>query len=506
MEAQYWRCGKTSRIEGYPSVRLFLLPTNPGKENLMEKFEKKWYGTEHQSPNPKLEIYIKDNPDRAEITYYPDPRAGVWSKLLNYTFSESTDDLEGMFSFSVENDEINRTEGKTVYDLIPVRSVVKIYEGGEKPAFIGIIRSRQIKKTMTSRGIKKSVIFSGKSIISCIAEYTLSLDVRIQGIADSMSRNKELTDKLARDGLTIKDFMKETWEHFKKVSENAGVSTAGIADIINKFIGGGDPDTFIKVTGEGQKLRYNVACVFYNAADNVIADVWRNILPKKVYEFFSRCEGGEPKIIARQMPFEPEDWSSLDIYMISPISLIAYDMMQSDNEVYTVFASYIIGSAMEKEFYMAVNQTGDDSTVEYDKEKQKFYGFKPLELYFNGYDRQGNAGDKKKPDLTESMKSLNKMARYWYSRLDEMYSGSITVITDFNKPKNNPRAGCRAGFMGGEFYINQADHSWNFGGTPTIKLTVSRGMIYDNGKMKAGKEGVIKNVGGRFSELEKESG
>jgi hypothetical protein len=98
------------------------------------------------------------------------------------------------------------------------------------------------------------------------------------------------------------------------------------------------------------------------------------------------------------------------------------------------------------------------------------------------------------------------MAYYWYSRLDEMYSGSITLITDFNEPKNNPRAGCRAGFMGGEFYINQANHSWNFGGTPTIKLTVSRGMIYDNGKMKAGKEGVIKNVGGRFSELENEGG
>jgi hypothetical protein len=482
------------------------LPINPGKENLMKKFEKKWYGTEHQSPDPKLEIFINCDSDTADITYYPDPRAGVWSKLLHYTFSESTDDLEGMFSFSVENDEINRTGGKTVYDLIPVRSVVKIYEGGENPAFIGIIRNRQIRKSMTSQGMKRTVVFSGKSIISCIAEYTLSLDARIQGIGDAMSRDMDLTAELARNSLTIKDFMKTTWEHFKKVSENAGISTAGIADIINKFIGC-DPGTFIRVTGKGQTLRYNVACVFYNAVNNVIADVWRNILPERVYEFFSRCEDGEPRIIARQMPFEPEDWSSLDIYVISPISLTAYDIMQSDEEIYTAFASYIIGSAMEKEFYLAVSQTGDDSTVKYYKEKQKFYGFKPLELYFNGYDRQGNANDEKKADLTEALKALNKMACYWYSRLDEMYSGSLTVITDFNKPETNPRAGCRAGFMGGEFYINKADHSWNFGGTPTIKLTVSRGMIYDNsGKMKAGADGIIKNVGGRFRETEKENG
>jgi hypothetical protein len=470
-----------------------------------KKFEKKWDGTEHQSPAPKLVIYTTGNPNTPDITYFPDPKAGTaWSKLLSYTFTESTDSLEGAFSFSVENEEINKEE-KSVFDLIPVRSVVKIYEGGEMPAFVGIIRRREIKKAMTSQGVKKTVVFSGKSIISCIAEYTVSLDVRIQDVSDNMAKNIDLTDKLIQEGLTIKEFMKITWEHFKEVSEGKKgkvISNTGVADIINKFIG--DPGSFINVTGNGQKLRYNVACVFYNAANNVIADVWKSILPERVYEFFSRCdEEGKPKIIARQVPFEPEDWSSLDIYIISPISLTAYDLMQSDEEVYTAFASYIIGSAMQKEFYMAVNQTGDDSIVKHDVDKRSIYGFKLLELNFYGYDRQGNAGDEKKSDLTESLKALNVMAYNWYSRLDEMYSGSITVITDFREPETNPRAGCRAGFLGGEFYINKADHSWNFGGTPTIKLTVSRGMVYEGGKMKTGPEGIIKNVGRRFRELEK---
>jgi hypothetical protein len=482
-------------------------PSREAVQTSGEVISKKWTGTEHQSPAPKLEIFINGDPNTPDIKFYPDATAGAWSKLLAYTFSEATDDLEGAFSFTVEN-EIVEKEEKSVFDIIPVRSIVKIYEGDTIPAFVGIIRRREIKKAMTSQGVKKSVVFSGKSIISCITEYTVSLDVRIQGISDHMSKNKELTAELAKEGLTIQDFMKTTWEHFKKVSEGKAkvLTNTWIADIINKFIGGG-PDTFVEVTGKWRTFRYNVACVFYNASNNVIADVWRNILPERVYEFFSRCnKEGKPKIIARQVPYQPEDWENLDIYIISPISLTGYDLIQSDEEVYTAFVSYIIGSAMQKEFYMAVNQTGDDSIVQFDDEKRNIYGFKPLELIFNGYDRQGNSRDEKKPDLTESLKELNKMAYYWYSRLDEMYSGNITVITDFNEPRNNPRAGCRTGFLGGEFYINKADHSWNFGGTPTIKLTVSRGMIYDGGRMKAGKDGIIKNVGSRFRELEKENG
>lgn len=473
-----------------------------------EVIEKQWTGTEHQFPAPKLEIFTppRSDPDDPDITYFPIGETGKWSKLLSYNFTEATDDLEGSFSFAVENEEVENKE-KSVFDLIPVRSIVKIYEGDiENAAFIGIVRQREIRKTMTSQGVKKSIVFSGKSIISCIAEYCVSLDVRIQGVADNMSRSYDLITQLSEKGLTIKDFMIKIWEHFKKVSEGKAkvISNTGIAEIINKFIGN-NPDTFIKVTGKGQSLRYNVACVFYNAANNTIIDVWRNILPERVYEFFSRCENGKPRIITRQVPFEPEDWSALDVYVIYPISLTAYDIKQSDEEVYTAFASYIIGSAMQKEFYMAVNQKGDDSIVKHDEEKRGIYGFKPLELNFNGYDRQGNTTDREK--LTKELQKLNVMAHYWYSRLDEMYSGSLTVITDFNEPRNNPRMGCRAKFIGGEFYINRVDHSWNFGGTPTLKLAVSRGMIYDNtGRMKKGADGIIKNVGGRFRELEEEKG
>jgi hypothetical protein len=473
-----------------------------------EFFKDRW-AVEHQVPNPKLEIFTKGNENTPDITYTAEPKAGPCStKLLEYAFSEATDSFEGAFSFAVENKEIDR-DGRTVFDIIPVRSIVKIYEGDlNRPAFVGIIRRRSIGASMTSREARRSITFTGKSIISCITEYTLSLDVRIQGVADAISKSIDLTDELARDGLTIKEFMQTTWEHFREVSESAGVSTTGIADLIAKFIG--DPGYFINVSGKEQVLRYNIATVFYNASNNVIADVWRDILPDPVYEIFSYCDNGKPRIMARQMPYgDPDngnyDWKNLDRYHISPKSLVAYNLEQSDEEVYTCFASYVIGSGKDKEFYMATNQTGNDETVWHDLEKQKLYGFKPLQIDFVGYDRQGNTENQKNGELTEMLKKLNKRAAYWYSRLEEMYSGGITICTDFNNPKTNPRVGCRAKFMGGEFYINKADHTWKYGGTPTIKLAVSRGMIYDeDGRIRPGNEGVIKNLGRGRRELEEE--
>jgi len=83
-----------------------------------------------------------------------------------------------------------------------------------------------------------------------------------------------------------------------------------------------------------------------------------------------------------------------------------------------------------------------------------------------------------------------------------MYYGSITLINDFNKPETNPRARCRAKFLGGEFYIDQVEHSWKYGDKPTIKLSISRGMVYDKG----GNMGdPINNVGKQFLEIEKVS-
>lgn len=467
----------------------------------------RWTGVEHQAPSPKLEIFKPGNADKnaPDIIYSADFKAGPYSKLLSYDFSEAVGDLEGSFSFTVENGEGGQG-GKTAFDAIPNRSVVNIYEGDpDRPAFVGIIRRRRLAAAMTSQGVQRAVSFSGKSIISCIADYAVSLDVRIQGVQDAVSKTKTLVEKLAFDGIAIKAFMRITWEYFKEVSEAAGISTKGIAAIIENFVGGFDE--FTVVLGENQDIFYNIATPFYNQSNNFIAEMWRHILPRPAYEIFSYCDAGSPKIVARMSPFGgPQsggDWQNLNTYLISPLSLISYELNQSDEEVYTAFMAYIIGSGRERSFYMGAGQTGEDDIVVHDREKQKIHGFKPFEIAFTGYDRQGIAGNKDGGALASALKKLNELSAYWYSRLDDMYSGAITICTDFNNPKTNPRIGHKAKFMGGEFYIERADHSWKFGRTPTIRLSVSRGMIYgEDGKMKPGEAGIIRNIGRQFRELE----
>jgi hypothetical protein len=482
--------------------------------------KERWTGLEHQVPAPKLEIFLpknySPNPDYA---YSADPGKKWLSKLLGYAFSESVDDLDGSFSFTVENEDVDRN-GKTVFDIIPIRSVIKIYEGDmEHPAFVGIIRRRHIGTSMTAQGVKRTITFSGKSVISLVAEYTVSLDFRISEVAVAAAKQNEMISRLA--GVRkISELINVSCDFFNDVAlevtdKSNGISNTEVAEIISRHIGAATKD-FVTVSGKEQNTAYDIAMIFFNEANNTIADVWRNLLPKPVYEIFSYCDkkSGKPKIMVRQVPYgykgdevldRNNDWNELDSYEISPLSLTGYELDQNDEEVYTVFASYIIGSARDRNFYMAVSQENqEDSTRRYDS-KTAVYGFRPLEISFLGYDRRGNTRNEANDALTGALTKMNRLAAYWYSRLDDMYSGSITICTDFNKPETNPRVGCRAKFMGGEFYINRTDHFWNFGGTPTIKLTVSRGMVYDEGIMRDGAAGIIPNIGGRYRELERGS-
>jgi hypothetical protein len=225
--------------------------------------------------------------------------------------------------------------------------------------------------------------------------------------------------------------------------------------------------------------------MFYNQTNNYITDVWRNILPKPAYELFTRFdeEKKKPVIVARQAPFgnpgNRKDWLDLTVYPIEPVSLTSYDLEQSDEEVYTAFNSYVIGSPKAKEFYQVVSDKVD-TAIQINEEKAAMYGFKLLSVSFMGFDRMLNENaETKRNDLDAALRKLNERTAYWFSRLDEMYSGTITLITNLKDRSKNPKAGCRVSFLGGQFYVEKSEHSWNYGKTPINKLTVSRGMVYD---------------------------
>jgi hypothetical protein len=475
------------------------------------------FKVEYQTPHPRIEI-IK--PDGAVVWlkpdypgFSPDGKSITSQNLLSYTFSEAVDDLTGAFSFSVENETVGKPahdkQGESLFDLIPIRSVVNIYEqAGETPAFRGIIRRRRIGAAMTSGGVKKSVVFSGNSVISCVTEFMVPLDQRIPGISNSTAKTKALQSELGQDGMTIKDFMEKTWEFFRRVSDevsqSSGFVNGRLLEIIDneKFIG----KDFIMATGKETHLQYPVATMFYNQANNYITDVWGNILPKPVYELFTLFDekNNKPVVAARQVPYgDPDngnyDWLDLKLYYIDPASLTGYDLEQSDEDVYTAFNSYVVGSPKSKEFYQVVSDRVDPD-ISVNEDKSAVYGFRLLSVSFTGFDRmQNESAEKRKDELTKALSKLNERIKYWYSRTDEMYSGTITLITDFKDRTRNPKAGSRVSFLGGQFYVEKSSRSWNYGGTPLNTLTVSRGMVYNaNGKID--KE--ISNIGRLYKEMD----
>ncbi len=465
-----------------------------------------WFGVKHQAPFPKIEVFTPSSENavptdntNASIIFEAEAKGGnISHALLSYSFSEGVDDIEGAFSFSVEDENTDIHKGTSIFDAIPIRSIVKIYEGGSQPVFIGVVKRRSMSSSMTAQGPRRSIQFSGKSIISLISAYTVTTDLRICYV-NPETESKKLTADLSKKSLNIKEFMKKTWEYYLEQGKDGSKAVVNklIKDEIQLWIIGEGKGLMDSIeTGESSEFVYPIVGQFFREGNNTITQIWRNVLASPVYELSAVCRNGKSKIVARESPFSEADWKNLDMYEIDPLDLISYDMSQSDEEVYNAFMGYLEGSAYPQEFYANLGAAQNDDVLEKIPEKIDIYGFKPLQVSFRGFDRQDMTQDK----IKGFRKKLNQKTKYWFGRLDEMYTGTITLLTDFKTEQGdrNPKAGCKAKFLGGEFYIMRSDHKWSYGGSPTNTLTVSRGFRYDeSGKQSAKLEG----VGKRFKEL-----
>jgi hypothetical protein len=193
-------------------------------------------------------------------------------------------------------------------------------------------------------------------------------------------------------------------------------------------------------------------------------------------------------------------WTGLHLTEVEAVKLTSFDLELSDDEVYTAYYSYLEGSVLSQEAYVTLSQLtkSGDQTVCIDSDKLAIYGYRPLEVNFRGYARVGTDSTRNN-DILKAFSALNLRMKEWYGNIDKMHAGSITLTTDFIKPEKNPRAGERLGFIGGQFYIKSTDHSWAYGGTPTIVCTVNRGAKYSKSGAFVGE---IENAGKTLVELE----
>jgi hypothetical protein len=454
-----------------------------------------------QAPFPKVEIYSPES-KTATIVFDSSTDGQSLDGLLSYRFSTDTNSLDGQFQFTVEN---SMKDKDAVFNKIDKKDVVKIYEGGKHPVFIGVIHEKKVSVSMTEKGIKRGIQFTGNNILGILHNFILSMDLKLMSLMDAQKYSQDLTIKLTKeDGekLKIKEFLKTTLEDYVALNlANMKVSDTKVFKILETHVAKNLADIF-SLDDEDAEFYFPIACAFYNQGQNRITEIWRNILAAPVYEMFPVIINGGPKIKVREAPFDNSEeyhsWKELPSKEIHSVDLTDYDLTESDNDVYTFFNCYIIGSALSPDQYTITSQLiyGEGIAIT-DKEKFGLYGYRPLEVGFRGYARRSNLDEGNNSDMKTKIKVLNERMRNWYSKLDEMLNGTITITTDF-KDTDPPQPGEKIKLFNGEFYVNKSDHSWTYGGTPKTVLTVTRGMIYgDNGKTKK-----MKNVGMRLAELE----
>jgi hypothetical protein len=456
-----------------------------------------------QAPFPRLEIYPHDGKEH-EIVLDSSVENG---ELLSYTFSNDINSLDGEFSFSVL-DAMDNEKNKRLFKSIQKRMVVKIYEGGTYPVFIGVIHEKRVTASIMESGVKRSIQFSGTNILGLLSDFILSLDVKLMNLKDAGIYSEQLTIALAKEHpekLTVREFLKVTLENYVNLTlDNMNISSTDILKTLRTHV---DENLDIFRFEEGKEdapFYFPIACAFYTQGENRITEIWRNILAHPVYEMFPVITDGRPGIMVREAPFDPVDWLKLRKTRIRPIDLTDYDLLESDKEVYTFFNCFLVGEAnsLDQETIIAMVVHGGGVTIT-DQDKFSLYGYRPLEIAFRGYARRNNLDSESGADIKEIKQDLNARAREWFGKLDDMLSGTLSLITNFNeKPgEGNPKTGEKIQLLDGEFYVVHESHSWSYGGAPKLSLTVNRGCIYNQ---EGAYSKAMENAGIRLSELEGE--
>ena len=448
-----------------------------------------------KAPSPKLIItaYNENNSTIlvAQLTAFD--KENNYPYLLSYAFSENTQDLTGDFNFSIAGGD------NTLFDKIKPLQIIQIYEGSTYPVFTGIIKTKSLSCSMSDAGVRRSINIAGKSITSLIAEFQLILDLKYLsagkkvGLAKTVNADVELElNKLQTNSpLSIKDFLEKTWELYLKytginkpqtqgvgaINDTAGVSNVLVYDIIRTYM-----DTSFFEVGKAETLPMPIVNTFINQGINTVLQMWQCILAPPVYEIFSRVNNeGKSRVVVRETPFDSASWDSLPIRHIKSNELLEYTLHLSDDEIYTIYLAYLEGSQLSADQYIVIesadaNKQGDNIFA-VDEEKFKIYGQRMCQVTFKGYEK-----DKTDNSIAHTMSKYSQRLKNWFSHLDEMYMGSITIVNDFNNKENKKlKAGNRVKFLDGEFYIRGVEHSWDYGGNPIISLQIIRGGIYKDG-------------------------
>ncbi|MDR0473593.1 MAG: hypothetical protein LBH43_07985 [Treponema sp.] len=480
--------------------------------------------THHQAPQPEVKIYDPDDgPDGTPKLIFD---LSHRTTLQSYTFSTAVNDAKGEFSLTfypdddkaVYEDEKGVDGREAIFDRIQMMDIVEIYETKNNfieiphsemgitsrnitvrkltPSFTGVIRSKKYVVQMTDGGPRRSILVSGHSIAGLVQEFRMSLDMQTMELTKQTANNAQLSIELTEAliwknekeeaiPIPVKVIVEKIWEKFLEISNQFDkLTNCKVSDYITKWMGEGIFDF------DDSEFYYPIANVFFGQKSESFYNIIEGIVPQPVYEIFPYVKNGVTKIKIRIAPFDIKDvWNGNEMEkakkQIDPVMVKSFDIQQSDNEVYTVYFAYIHGSPidMDKAIILSSQNVKGIQGVAVDEGKFGKYGYRPLFISLRGY------GKSQKDDVTtaENRLKLSNRLKEWFCNLDEMYTGKITMSTNITGKKEYalgkesvemPQPGEKISFLGGEFYVTAAQHSWNYGGNPETTLSISRGGDY----------------------------
>lgn len=457
-----------------------------------------------QSSKPHVKFFrLSGNGKNAKLMPVIDLGFGQYNEHLNsYSFSRNVNSLYGEFEIQAKEDYARSIN---ILDSVKPLDIVYFYENGKDVAFIGIVQT--VSFGATAGAFNKSVIISGASIGILFEMLKISTDATSMAFFIKDSANKNVLDTLADvlqtnvknggQGMSFEQAFSAVYKEFISVlvdEKNSRIAANGIYDIIKACFG--EPSEFIKVFGK-LNFNYQISKTLFSSDEVNIYSYFKDLLPEQAYEFYEDVYDGKPVLIAREKPFDTADWNKLkeNIVKLNPALVTDYTVSKSDKDVHTCFFAMAEGTNLSNDFYKIISATEQGSSCfESNLDKIKMYGYRPLIVNFIGYANAASDGKNEASYLIQTFQNLSKRLKEWYSRIDEMYSGDVTMVADHSSKA--VKIGGLVELCRTTFYVTGEKHSWSYGDSPTVNYTLERGGNYTEKGFNP-----VKDISGAFAEL-----
>jgi len=406
------------------------------------------------------------------------------SALISYNFKESLNSVEGNFNLVLTLEKDSR--GRTWLDKLQIRDLVLITEF-DRVQYCGYIENVRLTAKMGSGGKPdRKILISGGNMGKMLSSFKLIIDVYLYiGTAFAKDVSKELKAKLSSvnaPGSRIFDILKPIYESFMDLTLKMGIANPqgkGIKPLLEYYI------DYESEFSKDLLIKYPVALTLYQEGENSIWDIWSALVHPPLNELFGRWNTllNTFQLVFREAPFDSDKWKNLEINTIPSQIVTSYDVGKSDQEVFTFYASSLPGQLKTWKAALGI----DGNSVYVDELKWPKYGYRPL-IVENRYFNRDKIEEFTPKKVEEVMRAISNKMSKWFEHNDEFCSGTLEIMTINSKEwrdskeyreLENPRIGEKIKLLDGEFYVEEAEHSWGYKGPMITKLSLSRGYKYN---------------------------